>query len=279
MQRRHRLFMGFAALVAACALVAGFMATSLTTGRVSAEEGEAHPVHIHKGTCAALGDVVFPLTDIAVAGPGTATPEMEMTEMESSPMAGMASTPSADDEEYGDPAGTSVTTVSAKLDDIIAGGHAINAHESKDQIQNYIACGDITGTATDGELKVELAELNDSGYTGEAELKDNGDGTTTVSIELYEKASEGTPAASASGNTVEIKNFAFGPDTLEVAVGTTVTWTNNDEAPHTVTQDGGGFQSGKIASGATFSYTFDTAGSFTYHCEFHANMKATVVVK
>jgi len=58
-----------------------------------------------------------------------------------------------------------------------------------------------------------------------------------------------------------------------------VTWTNNDSVPHTVTQDGGGLTSKAINPGETFSFTFDTAGSFSYHCEFHANMKGTVTVK
>ncbi len=78
----------------------------------------------------------------------------------------------------------STTEVEASLDDILAVEHAINVHESAANIQNYIACGDLVGPATDGELRIELQELNDSGYTGEAHLVDNGDGTTTVTITL-----------------------------------------------------------------------------------------------
>jgi plastocyanin len=91
------------------------------------------------------------------------------------------------------------------------------------------------------------------------------------------------PSASASGaaggSAVSVKNFAFAPPSLSVAVGTTVTWTNEDTTAHTVTADDGTFDSKNIASGATFTQTFDTAGSFAYHCTLHPNMTATIEVK
>jgi plastocyanin len=82
-----------------------------------------------------------------------------------------------------------------------------------------------------------------------------------------------------AGNAVTIQNFAFNPSTIEVAVGTTVTWTNMDTASHTVTADDGSFDSKALATGATFQQTFSTAGTFTYHCSIHTSMKATVTVK
>jgi hypothetical protein len=87
----------------------------------------------------------------------------------------------------------STTTVEASLDVILGAEHAINVHESAENIENYIACGDLTGTPSDGQLEVQLQELNDSGYSGRATLRDNGDGTTTVTIELM-MASGMTPA-------------------------------------------------------------------------------------
>ena len=57
-----------------------------------------------------------------------------------------------------------------------------------------------------------------------------------------------------------------------------MTWTNSGAATHTVTADNGAFDSGRLASGATFSQTFDTAGTFTYHCEIHPQMTGTIVV-
>lgn len=86
-------------------------------------------------------------------------------------------------------------------------------------------------------------------------------------------------SSSASGTAVEIKGFAFNPATVSVSVGTTVTWTNNDSTAHTVTADDGSFQSGTLDPGKSFSFTFTKAGSFSYHCEFHPNMTATVTVK
>ena len=93
-----------------------------------------------------------------------------------------------------------------------------------------------------------------------------------------EAAPSDSPAA-GGGDAVTIANFAFGPASLSVAAGTTVTWTNNDSAAHTATADDGSFDSSSIAPGATFSQSFDTAGTFAYHCSIHPNMTATIEVK
>ena len=79
--------------------------------------------------------------------------------------------------------------------------------------------------------------------------------------------------------TVEIANFAFSPNQITVTAGTTVTWVNNDSAQHTATGDGGEFDTGTINSGGSASITFNTPGTFTYHCEIHPNMTATIVVQ
>jgi plastocyanin len=95
--------------------------------------------------------------------------------------------------------------------------------------------------------------------------------------------SQAAPASAGGGgggaNAVTIQNFAFGPATLNVAVGTTVTWTNADSAGHTVTADDGSFDSKTLATGATFTQTFSTAGTFAYHCTIHTSMHGTVTVK
>jgi plastocyanin len=77
---------------------------------------------------------------------------------------------------------------------------------------------------------------------------------------------------------VTISNFAFAPTTITVHKGTTVTWTNEDSVAHTVTGDNGGPSSGDLGQGVTYSYTFNTVGSFPYHCAIHTYMKGTVVV-
>jgi plastocyanin len=105
----------------------------------------------------------------------------------------------------------------------------------------------------------------------------SGDGTPAASPEAA------TPAASPVGGNefaVTIVNIAFDPAALTVPVGATVTWTNEDQVPHTATGiDRNLLQSGTIQPGQQFSKMFDTAGTIEYFCEFHANMKGTIIVQ
>ena len=80
---------------------------------------------------------------------------------------------------------------------------------------------------------------------------------------------------------VKIDNFSFSPATLTVAVGTTVTWTNQDDIPHTVvsTDDPRAFRSKVLDTDEKFTYTFTKAGTFAYFCSVHPKMTGTVVVK
>ncbi len=85
-----------------------------------------------------------------------------------------------------------------------------------------------------------------------------------------------------TGNVVTISNFAFSPTPLTVAVGTTVTWRNSDNAAHTATADNSSafqFDTGGISPGATSAITFTQAGTFEYFCKFHTTMKGKVVVQ
>jgi plastocyanin len=91
-------------------------------------------------------------------------------------------------------------------------------------------------------------------------------------------ASATAPAAPVAGDAVSIDNFAFVPATLTVRVGSTVTWTNHDEEPHTVAASDGSFHSPGMDSQGTYSHTFPTAGKFDYICSIHPFMHATVVV-
>jgi plastocyanin len=90
-------------------------------------------------------------------------------------------------------------------------------------------------------------------------------------------AAASAPSGGAGASAVTIKNFAFAPADLTVKTGTTVTWTNQDSATHTVTFDSGPTSDG-LVNGATYEQTFGTAGTFTYHCRIHASMKGTVTV-
>jgi plastocyanin len=95
-----------------------------------------------------------------------------------------------------------------------------------------------------------------------------------------QQASSATPPAAptTAGDAISINNFAFVPATLTVPVGATVTWTNQDQEPHTVVANDGSFRSPGLGTGATYSYTFPTAGSFDYTCSIHPFMHGTVVV-
>ena len=151
-----------------------------------AQEDGPHPAHIHTGSCAELGDVVAPLTDVAVVGQ-----DAERSGAESAiPVKG------------------SYTEVEMPLDDILASPHAVNVHLSADDIGTYIACGDVGGAVvtdegeTGREVVIGLGELNDSGHTGVAWLAENEDGSGTrvgvYLVEPVEMAAGGEVAAEAT---------------------------------------------------------------------------------
>jgi len=95
----------------------------------------------------------------------------------------------------------------------------------------------------------------------------------------------GTPSVaandqpSAANAEVTIDNFSFGPETLKVSVGTTVTWTNRDDIPHTVVSTDGVFKSKVRDTDEKFSYTFTKAGTYHYYCSVHPKMTGKVVVQ
>jgi len=85
--------------------------------------------------------------------------------------------------------------------------------------------------------------------------------------------------------TVAIQNFAFIPASITVPRGTTVTWMNQDPADHQIASDAQGgnaegalFMSDSLPKSAIYSHTFDTPGTYTYHCSIHPSMKATIIV-
>jgi plastocyanin len=99
---------------------------------------------------------------------------------------------------------------------------------------------------------------------------------TSTTLNLADAAA----VAATSGLTIDIKNYAFVPASTSVAVGTKVTWVNEDSVPHTVTTTSGpaSFDSGQVAPGASYSAIFETAGTYSYYCADHPNMKATITV-
>lgn len=159
--------------VAAVMALAGFMLVApggVAQTPEAAVSGPTHPVHIHSGTCAELGDVVAPLVDLAAPAGDWTGPESAVAVT------------------------LSENVVDMPLQEIIDGGHAINAHLSNEEIGTYIACGDIGGVITTDaggrqEMMIGLAELNDSGYSGTVWLGPSADNTQTeVSVILLEPA-------------------------------------------------------------------------------------------
>lgn len=259
------------------ASVVALTALTLLAPAMAAQDADGpHPAHIHTGTCEELGDVVLPLTDIAAPAADAAR---------SGP-------------ESAVPVKHSETRVDVPLQEIIDGGHAVNVHLSAEEIGEYIACGDIGGALMmdegdqEAELVIGLRELNGSGHTGIVWFGAEGD-ATLVSVSLIEPgdmsaagaeaAQEASPAAtdaSADETAVTIQGFAFDPPAIDVPVGGSVTWTNQDNVPHTATGlDREALQSGAIAFDQSFTQTFDTAGTYEYFCEFHPNMEGSIVVE
>ena len=87
--------------------------------------------------------------------------------------------------------------------------------------------------------------------------------------------------AAVADATVDISQFAFSPATIVVPAGTKVIWTNQDKVNHSVIGDAAKckFSSAPLKQGDTFSYTFATPGTYSYHCGYHNYMTATITVK
>jgi plastocyanin len=94
----------------------------------------------------------------------------------------------------------------------------------------------------------------------------------------------GSPTVAANdqpavATEVKIDNFVFGPQTITVPVGATVTWTNKDDIPHTSVSTDGVFKSKVLDTDEKFSYTFTKAGTYPYYCTIHPKMTGKVVVQ
>ncbi|HEV2065407.1 MAG TPA: hypothetical protein VGR08_01130 [Thermomicrobiales bacterium] len=162
------------------ALLVGSM-TAGGLGVVMAQDAEipAHPAHIHAGTCDDLD-------------PNPKAPLSYVSVLQNE----------GDDPEANSPQGVltadrvllSVTEgVELSMEDILAESHSINIHLSDQEIDTYIACGEIGGVTVEGDLYVGLRDVNGSGYSGIAKLSEDGD-STNVEIYLTEPTDESAPA-------------------------------------------------------------------------------------
>ncbi|MBA3450549.1 MAG: hypothetical protein H0T18_04990 [Chloroflexia bacterium] len=174
------------------ALVAfGSPAAWAQDGTPEASGDTPRPAHIHTGNCDDIGEVVAPLSDLTGATGGDRV--------------GQARRAAAAEISY--------TAVPLSLAAILDADHVINVHLSADQIDSYIACGELGGRLNaDGSLAVGLRELNDSGYVGIAYLSPAaGGGSTGVSVFIApvlggnrnrDRAAEATPAAVGSEDII-----------------------------------------------------------------------------
>jgi plastocyanin len=94
---------------------------------------------------------------------------------------------------------------------------------------------------------------------------------------VYAKEAAVNPAAKAI--TVKIDNFTFAPSSITIAPGTTVTWVNEDDIPHTIVESNRVFKSKVLDTDDSFSYTFSTPGEVEYFCSLHPHMTGKIIIK
>jgi hypothetical protein len=201
------------------------------------EASPPRPSHIHSGDCDELGEVIQPLTSLTV------------------PVGAVSGNRDAVIAE------AAFTSIPQSLDELLAEDHALKVHLSADQIQTYLACGDIGGAAdADGALIVGMKELDDSGYAGIAYLVPAANGSTSVSVMIAQvvgdqaagavseeaAADQATPAATGATAAapqlvdVSLTNFAIEMPT-ELAPGPVrFNIVNNGAAPHSFVLEGEG---------------------------------------
>jgi plastocyanin len=124
------------------------------------------------------------------------------------------------------------------------------------------ACGGDDETSSDTEATTTVTEETSGGAA--AEKEPGGDAAAGAGLERSAK--------------VEIVDFAYDPDPVQVATGGKVIWQNEDAAPHTATADDGSFDTGTLEEGKLKSESFKRAGTYTYFCEIHPTMKGSVEV-
>jgi plastocyanin len=130
---------------------------------------------------------------------------------------------------------------------------------------------DTTGAASGGEPATTTA--------APATTQDGGGGGGRGGDYGYgDEGGGGGSGGQAGAGAVEIADFAFAPESRSVKVGDSVKWTNQDGVTHTVTADDGAFDSGNLAGGKSFTFAFDQAGTFAYHCNIHQSMTGKVTV-
>ena len=281
-------------LAAATAMTASFGAP------VRAQDtGEApHPIHIHSGTCDNLGDVVFPLTDVKLntAGESFGSVAIPVEESETEvavTLSDLLSSPHAINIHESADAIQNYIACGNIGGRVVDGDLEVGLREINGSGHYGIAKLDGEDDHVDVEIYLAWDKEQAGGGTADAAAPAAATTAPAAATDAAPAATDAAPAATdaapaatdaapaAAGDTpVDIRDFAFNPNAIEVAAGSTITWTNQDAVPHTATGvDRAVLQSGTIQPGASFTQEFDTPGTFDFFCEFHGNMKGQIVVK
>jgi hypothetical protein len=229
------------------------------------ESSPPRPSHIHDGDCDELGKIIQPLNSLTEpSGPTLGNSDAVVAE-------------------------AAFTNIPQTLDELLATDHALKVHLSKEQIQTYLACGDIGGKLdANGALIVGLKELDNSGYTGIAYLQPAGNGTTNVSVLIAKvipghngapATAQAAPAATQAASTatagptivdVGLSEFTIDMDTEIPAGPVRFSITNNGTVPHSFVIEGEGIRkrlANNLAPGESAFLNADLQpGAYTVFC-------------
>jgi plastocyanin len=127
-----------------------------------------------------------------------------------------------------------------------------------------------------GVLLLSACSYNNQSYPSPAAVVPAPD-QNAAAVNNAPNVSTPTPAKKNDAALISVKDFSFTPATMTVPKGTTITWINNDSAPHQISA--AGFSSERLATGQSFSFTFNTVGTFDYICSIHPSMRGTIIVQ
>lgn len=265
-----------------------FLGTLLTgaTG-ASAHQEAVHPAAIYQGSCVQLGDVMAPLNPVGSAD--------AIAEDSGTPVAAPVGQTNPVETD------TSATIVSMSFSDLTNGTYAIDLQRSADDASDHIACGEIGGSMVNpSELSVALRDISGSLESGIANLRDNGDGTTTVILATVQTpatngTAAGSPAAEQNTAKVSLVDMAITADTTTFKVGVPYTFviTNQGVLIHELVIEHGGdvdkpieFKGGVAeaadiipGSTATMTFTFTAPGEYQLACHQPGHFDAGMVLK
>jgi plastocyanin len=234
--------------------------------------GDDMGIELRDTTAATVGDVALEELDVDVQGNALlritgATGELNIDARQSGAFDGTELTASTADVEARDSARV-VVNVSSLLEAEASDNAVIEHVGTPAQGEAEVSDAGVVRPAT-GSLLPAAPATGPASATSPATSPDTG---PAPGLDTSQTAEPATFEVSTAGR-------AFNPAVLEIAVGDTVTWINDDDTEHTATAFDGAFDSGELAEGASFSFTFETPGEFEYRCLFHSEMQGTIIVR